>query len=395
MNSSFSLFSLKERAIIDEHKSNKSIKSSEHIKNRNNYDVEISNYQCGIMKIENNVIKVIDSYFNGISIFNGNSNINTNSSITSIRRFISKPTFQYYNNEIKIILYYYLEDDSLINTVTSKYYNTKEGSDAISYNDISFNDKNNINNKNTTPFNCYKNFEVQSKKTNSIFFDSNLQSLISTIEQIYNENKRSIISMESSNNKNMKKMINDLESTSLIGTSFHNKKITLQCSRIYYPYMNRDILAKYIAHNCSSNTFLNIQEIISNRVRHSDDITQIHQSQLRNMFIKKRNEYTSFLTSMITGIKVKISGRLTTESIIPRVTVKSFQTGTFNQKINKNLKYLNINNKLPISNINSFKSLASQINYSKPNFKTINTSEYTTKNRIGAFTVKVWISSTR
>jgi hypothetical protein len=108
---------------------------------------------------------------------------------------------------------------------------------------------------------------------------------------------------------------------------------------------------------------------------------------------------------MITGIKVKLSGRLTTESVIPRVTQKSFQIGSFNQigTGNKNTNNIDIQfspyffsqkkNKEESNKNNIYRGYST--NYFKPNLNTIHFSEYITKNRIGAFTIKVWISSVR
>ena len=66
----------------------------------------------------------------------------------------------------------------------------------------------------------------------------------------------------------------------------------------------------------------------------------------------------------ISGIKVQISGRLVTETVIPRITVKSCLIGTFQRA-----------GQSPANNTTQI------IDYSK----------FTTKNELGAFTVKVWI----
>jgi len=217
--------------------------------------------------------------------------------------------------------------------------------------------------------------------------------------------------------------------------------------------MNRDILAKYIAHNCSSNTFLNIQEMIRNRInigntssntislfsapspalsllpspergrgikgngfRGKEDELSVNSigksetamSVTTKLDPKVKNIKNNFVTSVVTGVKVKISGRITTESIIPRITEKSFQIGSFKKDFmidgdNRNFKNISLNNinnfsrtdKLNIKsnytinskNVSYFSKLS--LGYRKPNFNTVDSSEYTTKNRIGAFTIKV------
>lgn len=119
------------------------------------------------------------------------------------------------------------------------------------------------------------------------------------------------------------------------------KEVSVIATRLYYPYLNSDILSQYLAYNAPSNTFMDFQEAI-----------------LTNPSLHKTN-----LPAHISGIKVQVSGRLVTETVIPRITVKScligsFQCGTNNTTLDR-----------------------VSIDYSK----------FTTKNELGAFTVKIWI----
>lgn len=118
---------------------------------------------------------------------------------------------------------------------------------------------------------------------------------------------------------------------------FYQTEIDLVLTRIHYPYLNSTIFSKYLAHNASSSTFLNFQEAILT-------YPSIHGTDL---------------PAHVSGIKVEISGRLMTEPVIPRVTTKSTLIGSFNSNTPSSL-----------------------IDYTK----------YTTKNELGAFTIKVWIS---
>ena len=120
------------------------------------------------------------------------------------------------------------------------------------------------------------------------------------------------------------------------------KKVNFTAIRLYYPYLNSSIFSQYLAHNASSNTFLKFQESI-----------------LTNPSLHKTN-----LPGYISGIKVQVSGRLVTETVVPRITVKSCVIGTFQKKWD-----------------NSTNKSSHFIDYSK----------FTTKNELGAFTVKVWI----
>lgn len=121
----------------------------------------------------------------------------------------------------------------------------------------------------------------------------------------------------------------------------YQKEVNVIATRLYYPYLNSDILSQYLAHNAPSNTFMDFQEAI-----------------LTNPSLHKTN-----LPAHISGIKVQVSGRLVTETVIPRITVKSCLIGSFQR------------------NSNNATLARTFIDYSK----------FTTKNELGAFTVKVWI----
>ena len=142
------------------------------------------------------------------------------------------------------------------------------------------------------------------------------------------------------NNKNTtccsaRKNFSDLSTTL---AQVYQKEVNIIATRLYYPYLNSYILSQYIAHNASSNTFINFREAI----------------------LTKPSLHKTNLPAHISGIKVQVSGRLVTERVIPRITVKSYVIGSFQRSSNN----------------------ATQI---------IDYSKFTTKNELGAFTVKVWI----
>jgi hypothetical protein len=97
--------------------------------------------------------------------------------------------------------------------------------------------------------------------------------------------------------------------------------------------MNSHILAQYLIHNAPSNTFINFQDII--------------------LTYPSRNN--SNLLSHISGIKIELSGRLITERVIPRISKKTSLVGNFQKGKN------------------------TMIDYSK----------FTSKNELGAFTLKI------
>lgn len=134
----------------------------------------------------------------------------------------------------------------------------------------------------------------------------------------------------------------DLAKISLILGKLYQREVKIIATKLHYPYLNSTILAQYLAQNSRSNNFLQFQEAI----------------------LSYPSLHLSSLPSSIAGMKIQLSGRITTEAVIPRITVKSSLLGAFTSKTVGNSK-------------NPF-----HIDYGK----------YTTKNELGAFTIKVWIA---
>lgn len=81
-------------------------------------------------------------------------------------------------------------------------------------------------------------------------------------------------------------------------TNLVDKEVCIVLTRVYYPYINSSILAKYLIHNSSANTFVHF----------------------RNAILRYPKFARNDLPSHICGIRIQLSGRLATERIIPRVT---------------------------------------------------------------------------
>lgn len=125
--------------------------------------------------------------------------------------------------------------------------------------------------------------------------------------------------------------------------------VELRFVRLHYPYLDSYILAQYIAINTSKYNFTRIQRAIFGA--------------LQFPVLKASELEDTTLPSYITGMKIRISGRLTTQRSVPRQTVQTAQVGSFSS-----------------SHIPSNKS------------GIISSASFSTKNQKGAFTVKVWIS---
>jgi hypothetical protein len=112
--------------------------------------------------------------------------------------------------------------------------------------------------------------------------------------------------------------------------AIYGKEVSLVFTRIHYPYLNSYIFAQYLAHNAPSNTFVHFQKSI----------------------LRYPSRNASKLPASICGIKIEVAGRLVTQAVVPRITKKSFQSGS---------------------------AAGALVDYSK----------FTTKNFLGSFTIKV------
>lgn len=125
----------------------------------------------------------------------------------------------------------------------------------------------------------------------------------------------------------------NIDILSSILTNILDKEVHLVLTRVYYPYINAYILAQYLAYNTSTDTFLNFEESILLYPSYS----------INNV------------PGNVTGIKIALNGRLTTEAVVPRLTTNIAIVGSF-----------------PDTNIVDYAS-------------------YTSKNDLGVFTIKVWL----
>jgi ribosomal protein S3 len=117
--------------------------------------------------------------------------------------------------------------------------------------------------------------------------------------------------------------------------------IELRLVRLQYPYLDSSILAQYLGLNAGKYNFLRMKKMLFKK-----------QANLRSEPFN--------LPSWSTGVKMEIAGRLTTQRSIPRKTVTNAHKGSFT-----------VSNKLNSS---------------------LDLNQYTSKNKLGAHTVKVWLS---
>lgn len=148
----------------------------------------------------------------------------------------------------------------------------------------------------------------------------------------------------------------------------------LRLVRLHYPYLNSYILAQYIALNSKRYNYSRMQRVLFDRVptilalptslpalssTSNEEISTGKITTLASHASHINKNAHSVLTSHLAGIKVQIAGRLATQKMIPRSTVQTGFVGSF----------------------------------AKDKRSSVDQAKYTSKNKIGAFTVKVWLSN--
>ena len=128
-------------------------------------------------------------------------------------------------------------------------------------------------------------------------------------------------------------------------STLFKRPVELRFIKLHYPYLNSYILAQYIASNTEN---YKLPQIVRRVFSYVGPVKN-------TQFIET---LASVLPSHIVGIKVRVSGRLVKERSRPRETVQTAEIGSF----------------------------------SKTNLSLVDKASFTTKNKKGAFTIKVWIS---
>lgn len=135
--------------------------------------------------------------------------------------------------------------------------------------------------------------------------------LIFKKEIIKKNNTKSILILEN---------YNKLKSICNILTRFFKKPIELELVRLYYPYYNSNIL-------------VNLFGIFINKIRLRRIVKKFIGKSIKNTSTST-NELAinkSLIPSALSGIKIKVAGRLLTQRIIPRKTVKINSSGALSR----------------------------------------------------------------
>ena len=100
-------------------------------------------------------------------------------------------------------------------------------------------------------------------------------------------------------------------------------RIELRLVRLRYPYLDTSILAQYLAINADKYNFLRMKKTLFSRC--SLTKSSLNRASEKTEQGRLKNFY---LPTGITGVKVELSGRLTTQRSIPRKTVTNVHKGS-------------------------------------------------------------------
>jgi len=124
-------------------------------------------------------------------------------------------------------------------------------------------------------------------------------------------------------------------------------KVELQLNRLKYPYHDSSILAKLISFNSNQKRFTPLIKLIFKKAsiitnslknlspsRSSDN--KAEGSDFYNVVSgPKKLKIHNSIPTILTGLKIKISGRLITQRVIPKKTISKLEKGGFKKtKIN-------------------------------------------------------------
>jgi hypothetical protein len=137
--------------------------------------------------------------------------------------------------------------------------------------------------------------------------------------------------------------------------------VELEVVRLKYPYHDSEILAQLIGINGKSSTYPKIKKNLFDKASILPKKTHLEERTAKSLALDHNPSILDdkmSIVSQLTGIKIRIAGRLARQRIVPKRTVKTAYKGGISKSV---------------------------VNF-------VNSSTYTSKNRRGAFSVRVWLS---
>jgi Mitochondrial ribosomal protein (VAR1) len=266
--------------------------------------------------------KGIFIYYNNLIGFNFNNNTNKlikniykllQSSFKSMYCLISKPVFLFTPDKITIQLFYYLFIPNLLKLKQIKL----------------------LNNKKYNYFKLIKNLRDLKKK------HRRFKKQISRFRRFKNNNKFNFINLS---NYNLTKIYsNKFNILCNILSNLFKKPVELNLIRLHYPYLDSNIL-------------VNLLGIMINKIKLRILIRKLFENTIiKNLKTVNLNRNNNIIPAFLSGINIKVAGRLLTQRVVPRKTVKNIIRGA---------------------------SARSKVNY-------LDVARYSNKNRRGAFSITI------
>ena len=113
-------------------------------------------------------------------------------------------------------------------------------------------------------------------------------------------------------------------------TKLFNAEVELNLVRLYQPYQDPTILVQFLNSESYNNKFI---KLVSNLFKNVNVYNKNEQSNIvadSNLSLNNSKNSFSF-PSNISGVNIKLAGRALNERVIPRLTVKRAQRGSFNR----------------------------------------------------------------
>lgn len=143
-----------------------------------------------------------------------------------------------------------------------------------------------------------------------------------------------------------------------------NKHVHLNLIRVHYPFMNSQILAQYLCGKTDKNKFTQLCDALVAK-------TSIKVALFGKSCSDKENH---ILPAYIDSIRLELSGRVASERVVPRLTKQSYRMDSPNTNSGIYLQQANLSS-------DTIKN------------KVVDYGKYTSKNHLGSYTLKVWITS--
>ena len=279
--------------------------------NKNNFLIPIQNKNIPVV-YNNKLVPIINQYIKSMTIFNmknkgsifSYSSIigfnflsKNNKLIKNVYKFlstsfysmyclISKPVFVITPDKIIIQLFYYL---FIPNLFKYKIRNRKKFFNRLLKNKRAKSNRNFVNNQNKFRFSNKFKYKKIKKAQRKIFRKLSNISLINLYP-------------------------NKFKKICLILSRFFKKPVELDLIRLHYPYNDSNIL-------------VNLLGIMINKIKIRIIIRKLFRKAIIKNPNKLENKNLTILPSFLSGMNIRIAGRLLTQKVVPRMTVKTIRRG--------------------------------------------------------------------